>query len=475
MRRLLVVLTTALVFAGPARAWTWPASGPVLLPFDFDPAHPYGGGQHRGYRRRRRARRARARPCGGDGDLCGHGAREWAIADEPTADGWSVTLTELGSIAVAGGVTVAEGDVVGIVGAGVPASAGRTSSWVCHAYHDQGYALHPQSLLPLLLAAGADTGVTAAPPPAPAAAPAPDASVAPAPDASVALGSTPRLLRARRLGCAGPAASVGAGPAASVAPAHDASVAPAPDASAAPADPGAGSGRCGCGPAGRCGCGPAGGGPGCRSLRSRGSPRVCARRGCRARDTPGGDCAQPGLTRHLGGSGARPPGYGSAGSAAGRASGGGVVALVALTRSALSPRPALLRRRRRQRRPRPRARLRLRSPPPHRRRPSPRPRRASPHRPSLRHRRRPPPIATGRGGLPSSRDARRGPCTTPRRVCTPARRASGRMPPRRERRQPLWPLRIAAYRSAGLRCSPVCSRWCSSSHGAGRGLSHPLV
>ena len=48
MRRLLVVLTAALVFAGPARAWTWPASGPVLLPFDFDPAHPYGGGQHRG-------------------------------------------------------------------------------------------------------------------------------------------------------------------------------------------------------------------------------------------------------------------------------------------------------------------------------------------------------------------------------------------------------------------------------------------
>ena len=31
----------ALVCAPVAGAWTWPADGPVLQPFVFDPAHPY--------------------------------------------------------------------------------------------------------------------------------------------------------------------------------------------------------------------------------------------------------------------------------------------------------------------------------------------------------------------------------------------------------------------------------------------------
>ena len=48
MRRFLLVLLAALAFAAPASAWTWPASGLVVLPFSFDPAHPYAAGQHRG-------------------------------------------------------------------------------------------------------------------------------------------------------------------------------------------------------------------------------------------------------------------------------------------------------------------------------------------------------------------------------------------------------------------------------------------
>ena len=48
MRRILLVILAALAVAGPAKAWTWPASGPVLLPYSFDPDHPYGAGQHRG-------------------------------------------------------------------------------------------------------------------------------------------------------------------------------------------------------------------------------------------------------------------------------------------------------------------------------------------------------------------------------------------------------------------------------------------
>ena len=44
----LAAVLAALVFTPTAAAWTWPADGPVLQPFLFDPAHPYAGGQHRG-------------------------------------------------------------------------------------------------------------------------------------------------------------------------------------------------------------------------------------------------------------------------------------------------------------------------------------------------------------------------------------------------------------------------------------------
>ena len=47
-RAVLLVVLLSLCAAPAARAWTWPASGPVLRPFAFDPAHPFAGGQHRG-------------------------------------------------------------------------------------------------------------------------------------------------------------------------------------------------------------------------------------------------------------------------------------------------------------------------------------------------------------------------------------------------------------------------------------------
>src|ERR1700749_1703894 len=104
MRRLLAVLTAALVFAGPAGAWTWPASGPVLLPFVFDPAHPYAGGQHRGIDVGGASGEPVRAPAAGTVTFAGTVPGSGRSLTILTTDGWSVTLTELGSIAVAVGV-----------------------------------------------------------------------------------------------------------------------------------------------------------------------------------------------------------------------------------------------------------------------------------------------------------------------------------------------------------------------------------
>src|SRR5262249_58153478 len=47
MRRLLLLLA-AVAIVPLASAWTWPADGPVLRPFSYDPQVPKDPGQHRG-------------------------------------------------------------------------------------------------------------------------------------------------------------------------------------------------------------------------------------------------------------------------------------------------------------------------------------------------------------------------------------------------------------------------------------------
>ena len=66
-----------------------------------------------------------------------------------TSDGWSVTLTQLGSIAVAKGASVAEGDAVATIGpSGDAEVAGPYMQLgIRHADQDQGY-VDPQTLLP---------------------------------------------------------------------------------------------------------------------------------------------------------------------------------------------------------------------------------------------------------------------------------------------------------------------------------------
>jgi hypothetical protein len=218
MRRLLLVLTIALVFAPAAGAWTWPADGPVLQPFSFDRTQPYAAGQHRGLDIGGDPGASVLAPAAGVVTFAGSVPTSGKSITIETADGYDVTLTHLGSITVQKGATVAEGDGVGTIG---PSGDPEVSEPYVHLgirldADEQGYldpagflpARTPEStapvspaaddpLPPLVVAAGGAatpsvppaplTPPTAAPDPAvvtPAAAATPAAQVPPAPVAS---------------------------------------------------------------------------------------------------------------------------------------------------------------------------------------------------------------------------------------------------------------------------------------------------
>jgi hypothetical protein len=118
MKRLVILLPVLLAFqvgVQPAFAWTWPVDGPVLRPFDLGD-DPYAGGQHRGIDIGAPQGAAVIAPAGGRVTFAGSvptGGRAVAIR---TADGYSVTLVQLGTLGVAEGSAVAEGDLVGTIG-----------------------------------------------------------------------------------------------------------------------------------------------------------------------------------------------------------------------------------------------------------------------------------------------------------------------------------------------------------------------
>src|SRR5438477_8205502 len=115
-RMLLVAVWAALLVAPVARAWTWPVGGPVLRPFSFDPAHPYAAGEHRGIDIGATAAEVVRAPASGTVTFSGTVPGSGHALTITTADGLAVTLTHLGSVAVAAGVAVAEGQAVGVVG-----------------------------------------------------------------------------------------------------------------------------------------------------------------------------------------------------------------------------------------------------------------------------------------------------------------------------------------------------------------------
>lgn len=127
MRLLLLILTTKrrlaltvllfLVWAPVANAWTWPVQGPVLEPFSYDEAHPYAAGQHRGIDIGANvAGEQVVAPAAGTVSFASSVPGSGESVTIQTSDGYSVTLTHLGSIAVSKGAPIAEGALVGTIG-----------------------------------------------------------------------------------------------------------------------------------------------------------------------------------------------------------------------------------------------------------------------------------------------------------------------------------------------------------------------
>ena len=123
MRRMLlaaIAAAIAFLFAVPAAAgWSWPVDGPLLRPFSL--SETYGAGQHRGIDVGAPVGSAVRAPAAGTVSFVGSvpgGGRALTIQ---TADGYAVTLLQLGAVAVARGDVLGEGAFVGEVGASVDA------------------------------------------------------------------------------------------------------------------------------------------------------------------------------------------------------------------------------------------------------------------------------------------------------------------------------------------------------------------
>jgi peptidase M23-like protein len=185
-------LLLSLIWTPAAFAWSWPVQGPVLVPFSYDESHPYAAGQHRGIDiGADAAGETVVAPAGGTISFAGTVPTSGKTVTIATAEGYSVTLTHLGSIAVVKGATVAERDPVGTIG---PSGTAELDVPYVHlgirlATDPSGY-LDPLGLLPFAADGGTTQSGSAAAQPssggATSAAPAspPAASTTPSPTSS---------------------------------------------------------------------------------------------------------------------------------------------------------------------------------------------------------------------------------------------------------------------------------------------------
>lgn len=151
--RLTTIIAVFFVWVPVAQAWTWPVQGPVLQGFSFDESHPYAAGQHRGIDIGAPATGGPVvAPANGTVSYAGTVPTSGKSVTIETSDGYSVTLTHLGSIAVTRGATVAEGTVVGTVGpSGKPEQSGPYVHLGIRTTADANGYLDPLSLLPPLV------------------------------------------------------------------------------------------------------------------------------------------------------------------------------------------------------------------------------------------------------------------------------------------------------------------------------------
>jgi hypothetical protein len=167
IRRLAILVFVFLAWTPAAYAWSWPVQGPVLQPFSYDEAHPYASGQHRGIDiGADAAGETVAAPAAGTVSFAGSVPTNGKSVTIETADGYSVTLTHLGSIAVAKGTTVAEQDEVGTVGpSGTPEVDGPYVHLGIRITADPNGYVDPLGLLPAPSESGGDeSGSTASQP-----------------------------------------------------------------------------------------------------------------------------------------------------------------------------------------------------------------------------------------------------------------------------------------------------------------------
>lgn len=233
--RALPVVAAVLVWAPAASAWSWPLQGPLLQPFAYDESHPYAAGQHRGVDIGAQSEgQAVLAPVAGTVSFAGTVPTSGACLTIETPDGFSVTLTHLGSIRVGKGESVAEGDEVATVGpSGTPEHDGPYVHLGVRRSADPNGYLDPLAFLPPLAPAAPASESPAEPAPAPpaAAGSAPVPAAAPGSASQVAAG-TPS--QAAELPTAAATPASGASAAANPAAGHESASGTASSAASAP-------------------------------------------------------------------------------------------------------------------------------------------------------------------------------------------------------------------------------------------------
>jgi Peptidase family M23 len=155
-RRLALTVLLFLAWTPAAHAWTWPVQGPVLQPFAYDEAHPYAAGQHRGIDIGADAAGEQVvAPAAGTVSFVGSVPTSGESVTIETPDGYSVTLTHLGSVAASKGASVEEGDAVGTIGpSGTPEVEGAYVHLGIRVTSDANGYLDPLGFLPPLSTSG---------------------------------------------------------------------------------------------------------------------------------------------------------------------------------------------------------------------------------------------------------------------------------------------------------------------------------